>query len=99
MKKKASLRRNAKINYRAQSQLSKVYEAFFESPKTRKEADKACGVMRENICWYVKYLRRHNLIAIVGKRRCRVTKHLAEELTTNPALFPKKLNQLFLWWP
>jgi hypothetical protein len=78
-------------------QLSKVFQAFFESPKTRKEADKACGIMRENICWYVRYFRQHKQIAVIRKRYCAVTKHLAEELTTNPALFPKEPKQLDLW--
>lgn len=72
-------------------QLSRVFQSFLESPKTRKEVDKACGVMRENICWYVRYLKQRNLITVIRKRYCTVTKHLAEELTTNPDLFPKQI--------
>lgn len=69
-------------------QISRVYEAFYFAPMTMKEADKFCGVMRENICWYVRDLKHSDRIRLIGKRYCRVTKHLAGIYTTNPELFP-----------
>lgn len=70
-------------------QLKAVYDSFFESPKTMKEVDKGIGIMRENICRYVKTMLDKNQIAVLRKRYCNVTKHLANEYTTNPDLFPK----------
>jgi DNA-binding transcriptional regulator LsrR (DeoR family) len=69
-------------------QLKKVFQSFFDSPKTMKEVDKDCGVMRENICRYVGALRKNNQIWILRKRRCKVTGWYASELTTNPKLAP-----------
>ena len=70
-------------------QLHKVFQSFFDSPKTMKETDKDCGVMRENICRYVRTFRQSKSIVVIRKRYCKVTKHLANEYTTNPLLFPK----------
>jgi hypothetical protein len=69
-------------------QLSRVYDAFFDAPMTMKEADKFCGVMRESICRYVRTLRLSRRIKLIGKRYCKVTKHLAGVYTTNPDFFP-----------
>jgi len=72
-------------------QMEKVFQAFFEEPMTMKEADRATGIMRESICRYVGTLRKQNRIAVIKKRYCSVTKHLAAELTTDPYLMPIKL--------
>lgn len=78
------------------TQLNKVYKVFFESPKTMKEADAKCGVMRESICRYVKNLRSENRIYLIDKRICKVTKHIAGVYTTNPDLIPiNKQTKLF----
>jgi len=53
-----------------------------------KEADKLTGVMRENICWYCRTLRQQNRLYVIGKRLCKVTKHVAKVWTTNPELIP-----------
>lgn len=70
-------------------QLNKVFQSFFESPKTMKEADADSGIMRENICRYVRTFRQSKSIVAIRKRYCLVTKHLANEYTTNPEFFPK----------
>jgi hypothetical protein len=70
------------------SQLEQVYQSFHSKPQTMKECDVAIGVMRSNICWYCRTLRRQNLLHVVGKRVCRITKHMANVYTTNPALVP-----------
>lgn len=69
-------------------QLSKVYDAFYYAPMTMKEADKFCGVMRENICWYVRDLKKAGAIEKIGKKYCSITKHIAGVYTTNPKYFP-----------
>ena len=74
-----------------------VFNAFFESPKTMKEVDQETGVMRENICRYVKYFRKRNNIALVGYRKCKVTgRTKVGAYTTNKDLFPIS-NQLKLF--
>ncbi len=75
-------------------ELSKVYRAFYASPKTMKEVDRETGVMRESICWYCRTLRRKNRLFPVKKRQCSVTKYpTVIAWTSNPDLAPKS-NQL-----
>lgn len=69
-------------------QFTRVYDAFFDEPRTMKEADKLTGVMRENICWYCRTLRKQNALYPIRKRYCKVTKHWATEFTTDPAKVP-----------
>lgn len=69
-------------------QFHRVHMAFFEQPRTMKEADKVTGVMRENICWYCRTLRKENSLYPIRKRFCTVTKHWATEYTTDPAKVP-----------
>ncbi|HLF51061.1 hypothetical protein [Flavobacterium sp.] len=78
----------------AKDQVKKVFNAFFENPKTMKEADIYTGVMRENICRYVRTFRDENRIELIGYRKCKITGHNKVGIyTTNPDLFPKS-NQL-----
>jgi len=84
----------ANSNSQAKDQFNKVFRAFYEFPKTMKEVDKETFIMRENICRYVRTLREQNRIALVGYRRCKVTRHRKVGIyTTNPDLFPTS-NQL-----
>lgn len=81
----------------AKDQLNKVFNAFFEFPKTMKEVDFETTVMRENICRYVRTLRIENRIALVGYRKCKATGNPKVGIyTTNPELFPKS-NQLTMF--
>jgi hypothetical protein len=78
-------------------QTKKVFNSFFEFPKTMKEVDIETSVMRENICRYVRTFRNENLIALVGYRKCKITGNNKVGIyTTNPDLFPKS-NQLRLF--
>lgn len=77
-------------------QLARVYESFFMLPKTMKEADKETGIMRENICWYCRTLRREGKLYVTGKRLCKITRHRANVYTTNPELV-RASNQLRLF--
>lgn len=78
-------------------QLKAVFQSFFDSPKTMKEADADSGIMRESICRYVRTFRQSKSIVVIRKRYCNVTKHLANEYTTNKDLFPKTSPQLTLF--
>jgi DNA-binding transcriptional regulator LsrR (DeoR family) len=51
-------------------QLKKVFNAFYEYPKTMKEVNTETNIMRENICRYVSTLRNVNQISLVGYRKC-----------------------------
>jgi len=70
------------------SQLERVYESFFDSPKTMKEVDKSIGIMRESICWFCRTLRKEDKLYPIRKRICTVTNHRATEYTTNTAYAP-----------
>lgn len=75
-------------------QLSRVYNSFFESPKTMKEVDVETDIMRENICRYVRTFRKENRIALVGYRKCKITGcDRVGIYSTNPDLFPKSSSQ------
>jgi hypothetical protein len=84
-----SIRQEKTLDNYKKDQLHKVFQSFFDSPKTMKECDNHSGIMRENICRYVRTFRQSKSIVVIRKRFCKVTKHLANEYTTNPALFPK----------
>jgi hypothetical protein len=72
-----------------QTDLQKVYNSFFEFPKTMKEVDKEIGVMRESICRHCRTLRENKQIIAIRKRRCKITGYPSvTEWTTNPDLFP-----------
>ena len=73
------------------NQLAKVYKAFFDQPKTMKEVDLEVGVMRENICWYCRKLRKLERLFAIRKHICAITKHKAKEWTTNPELVPSPI--------
>jgi len=66
------------------AELKQVYLYLFRHSATMKEVDRATGIMRESICWYLRKLRKRDLLYIVGKRLCKVTKHMAIEWTTDP---------------
>lgn len=70
------------------NQLARVEIAFQSGYKTMKEIDAETGIMRENICRYVRTLRQNNRIFRGKKRFCSVTKYLAYEWTTNEKLKP-----------
>lgn len=89
--------KNTKTQATGNDQISIVFKAFFESPKTMKEVDKETGIMRENICRYIRYFRQQKQIALVGYRKCKVTGNgKVGTYTTNPDLFPVS-NQLKLF--
>lgn len=77
-----------KLDEKRRTQVIKVFEAFHTTPRTMMEAEVASGVMRSNICYFVRDLRKSGLIAELNKRPCKITRHKATEYTTDPARFP-----------
>ena len=88
-----------KYNQKFDSQLFRVYNAFFEQPGTMKEVDLRIGIMRESICWFCRKLRKQDKLYPIRKRLCNVTNHLAIEWTTNSSLVPPSPAQLDLFEP
>ena len=76
-----------------EAQMKIVFKAFYEQPKTMLMVSDETGVLRANICRYVAKWRKFNRIEPVKTDYCKITKHLADYLTTNPDQFPKS-NQL-----
>ncbi len=70
------------------NQFKQTFEGFFSKPQTMKELSVQTGIDRANICRYCRTMRKAESIAVVSKRRCSITKHLANKYTTNPAMFP-----------
>ncbi len=70
-----------------------VFNAFYKEPKTMKMVEVETGIDRANICRYVSKFRKYDEVAEVKKSLCKITKHRAGFLTTDPKQFPKS-NQL-----
>ncbi len=68
-------------------QMTKVFNAFSTQPKTMKMVSIQTGIDRANICRYVAEWKEQNSIQEVRKGLCRITKHRAAYLTTDPTLF------------
>ena len=87
----------ATIGNTSTDQVQKIFDAFFEFPKTMKEVDNETNVMRENICRYVRLLKFESQIEKIGYRKCKITGFNKVGIyTTNPDLF-KKSKQLNLF--
>jgi len=72
-----------------QNQLARVVEAFKEKPKTMLQVATETGILRGNICYFVRDLQKHHEIALIRKGKCPVSKHTAGFYTTDPDLIPK----------
>jgi ABC-type Na+ transport system ATPase subunit NatA len=71
------------------AQKQKVFKSFYSQPKTMLMVEVETGIMRSNICWFVRELRKRNNIMIVKKGVCPISKSTGVQyLTTNPELFP-----------
>jgi hypothetical protein len=79
-------------------QMKRVFASLSEQPKTMLMVEVETGIMRSNICWYVREWRKSNNVAIVKLGDCPISKHGGVQyLTTNPKLFPNQSNQLNLF--
>ncbi|GGE25572.1 hypothetical protein [Psychroflexus planctonicus] len=74
---------------KALTQRKRVFKAFFEAPKTMLMVSNETGILRANICRYVRTFRQSDKVAEVKKGLCKISNHRAGYLTTNPDQFPK----------
>lgn len=66
------------------AQKRKVFQAFFNAPKTMLQASIETTVMRSNICYYVRDFRKSNSICVVKNETDPLTGFRADYLSTNP---------------
>ena len=71
-----------------QVQTKRAFAALYKQPKTMLMVEVETGIMRSNICWYVREWQQENRIKVVRKGICPISKHRAGFYTTNPELFP-----------
>lgn len=62
---------------KTQKQKTAVLKAFEETPKTMLQAAAISGVMRSNICYYMKEFRQAGQIEFIRFGLCPLTKHRA----------------------
>ena len=78
-------------------QLSAVFKAFKLKPMTMLEADKHTGIMRSNICWYVRDLLKAGKIAVIGQRKCTISGHSKVNVYSGDEILLPKSNQLSIF--
>lgn len=70
------------------SQLKKVFKELKKEPKTMLEVSVRTGVLRANICRYIRTLKKRKQVAVTKVDKCRISKHKAQYFTTDKDLFP-----------
>ena len=70
------------------TQLQTIFQYLQENVATASMVSIETGILRANICRYVAEWEKENLICIVRKGICPISKHRAGFYTTNPELFP-----------
>jgi hypothetical protein len=76
------------IDKEFESQFSRAFHAFHDSPKTTKMVSVETGIPRENLTRYVAELERQKRITTVKKAPCKITKREAKYYSTDKKLFP-----------
>ncbi len=71
------------------NQLQSMYLYLKKREATASMIAKATGIYQKNICRYKRTLEKAGLLKEVRKGYCKVTRHLAWYLTTDPERFPK----------
>lgn len=75
-------------------QMKRVFACLNQEPKTMLMVSYETGILRSNICRYIARLEELNLITIVRKGLCPISKYRAGFYSTNPVLFPAKVETL-----
>ncbi|UEG50872.1 hypothetical protein LK994_05210 [Ferruginibacter lapsinanis] len=70
------------------NELQQVYTYLQKNCATATMTATALNIYRPNLCRYKMKLQKAGQLAEVKKGYCKITKHLANFLTTNPDLFP-----------
>ena len=80
------------------SQINKTQIAFFDKPKTMKQAYVATGIVREHICRYVKKLSEEGALWLMYKGRCPIThRNGVKFFSSDPEYAAKLPKQLSLF--
>ena len=72
-----------------QSQKVRVFQSLKEAPKTRLQVALELGILRGNVCYFIRDFRKAGRVAVFKKGKDPITGHKAEYLTTDTALFPE----------
>lgn len=70
------------------SQLIKVFKELKNEPQTMLQVSVKTGILRANICRYIRALRKRKQVAVTKIGKCPISKHKAQFLTTDKSLFP-----------
>ena len=73
-----------------QTQFRKVFFELKREPQTMLEVSVKTGVLRANICRYIRTLRKQNKVAATKIGKCSISKNEAHFYATNQAMFPAK---------
>jgi len=80
------------------TQYKTVFQSFKERPKTMLEVSIETGILRANICRYIRTMRKSEQMQVIRKGFFPITKHIAGFITTDKNLFQKpKVQQLKLF--
>ena len=71
------------------AQMKRFYQCLKERPKTTKMAAVELGIQRANLTRYVAEFEKRNIITVVDKKKCEITKHQAKYYSTDPARIPE----------
>jgi hypothetical protein len=77
-----------------QTQKNKVFAALLKAPKTMLMVAHETGIERANICRHIASLRAENRVRVYRYGLCKITKHRAGYLTTDPEIFPAYVSRL-----
>jgi len=69
-----------------------VFASFHEAPKTMHMVERSTGIMRSNICFYVRDWKKNDTIRLVKTDRDPFTNCLAGYYSTNPEHWPKPVH-------
>lgn len=70
------------------SQLIKVFKELKKEPQTMLQVSVSTGILRANICRYIRTLKKRKQVAVTKVGKCRISKHKAQFFTTDKSLFP-----------
>jgi ribosomal protein S17E len=70
------------------SQLKKVFQELKKEPQTMLQVSVKSGILRANICRYIRTLRKRKQVAVTKVDKCPLSNHKAQFFTTDKALFP-----------
>lgn len=70
------------------NQLKKVFKELKKEPQTMLQVSVKTGILRANICRYIRTLRKRKQVAVTKVSKCKISKHKAQYFTTDKDLFP-----------